>query len=34
MSNIDTLIKSVCQEISDPVPQNSTCFSTLDLKYA
>ena len=34
MPNVDTLIKSISQKISAPAPQNTTYFSTLDLKYA
>ena len=34
MPNIDTLIESIPQKISAPVSQNTTHFSTLDLKYA
>ena len=34
MPNIDTLIESIFQQISAPAPQNTTYFSTLDLKYA
>ena len=34
MPNIDTLIESISQQISAPLPQNTTYFSTLDLKYA
>ena len=34
MPNSDTLIQSISQHISAPAPQNTTCFSTLDLKYA
>ena len=34
MPNIDTLIESISQQISAPAPQNTTYFSTIDLKYA
>ena len=34
MPNIDTLIKSISQQISAPASQNTTYFSTIDLKYA
>ena len=34
MPNIDTLIESISQQISAPASQNTTYFSTLDLKYA
>ena len=34
MPNIDTLIKSIFQQISAPAQQNTTHFSTLNLKYA
>ena len=34
MPNIDTLIESNSQQISAPASQNTTYFSTLDLKYA
>ena len=34
MPNIDTLIESISQQISDPASQNITYFSTIDLKYA
>ena len=34
MPNIDTLIESISQQIGAPAPQNTTYFSTLDLKYA
>ena len=34
MPNIDTLIESISQQISAPTPQNTTYFSTIDLKYA
>ena len=34
MPNIDTLIESISQQISAPASQNTTDFSTLDLKYA
>ena len=34
MSDTDTLIESISQQISDPASQNTTFFSTLDLKYA
>ena len=34
MSNIDTLIESISQQVSAPASQNTTYFSTLDLKYA
>ena len=33
MPNIDTLIESISQQISAPASQNTTCLSTLDLKY-
>ena len=33
MPNIDTLIESMSQQIGAPAPQNTTYFSTLDLKY-
>ena len=33
MPNIDTLL-DISQQISAPAPQNTTYFSTLDLKYA
>ena len=33
MPNIDTLIESISQQISAPASQNTTYFSTLDLKY-
>ena len=34
MPNIDTLIESIFQQKSAPASQNTTYFSTLDLKYA
>ena len=34
MPNIDTLIEPISQQISAPALQNTTYFSTLDLKYA
>ena len=34
MPNIDTLTESIFQQISTPAPQNTTYFSTSDLKYA
>ena len=34
MPNIDTLIESISQQISAPASQNTTYFSTIDLKYA
>ena len=34
MPNIDTLIEFISQQISAPASQNTTYFSTLDLKYA
>ena len=34
MPNIDTLIESMSEQISAPASQNTTYFSTLDLKYA
>ena len=34
MPNIDTLIEPISQQISGPAPQNTTYFSTIDLKYA
>ena len=34
MPNIDTLIESISQQIGAPALQNTTYFSTLDLKYA
>ena len=34
MPNIDTLIKSVSQQISAPASQSKTYFSKIDLKYA
>ena len=34
MPIIDTLIESISQQISAPVPHNTTYFSTIDLKYA
>ena len=34
MSNIGTLIESISQQISAPAPQNTTYFSTFNLKYA
>ena len=34
MPNIDTLIKSFSQQFSAPAPQETTYFSTLDLKYS
>ena len=34
MLNIDELIKSISQQISAPAPQETTYFSTLDLKNA
>ena len=34
MPNIDTLIESISQQISAPASQNTTNFSTLDLKNA
>ena len=33
MPNIDTLIKSISQQISAPASQNTAYFSTLDLKH-
>ena len=32
MPNIDTLIESITQQISAPASQNTTYFSTIDLK--
>ena len=34
MPNIDTLIESISQQVSAPAPQNTTYFSTIDLRYA
>ena len=34
MPNIDTLIKSIPQQISDPASQSTTYFSTIDLNEA
>ena len=34
MPNIDTLIESIFQQISAAASQNTTYFSTIDLKYA
>ena len=34
MPNIDTLVESISQQISAPASQNTTYFSTIDLKYA
>ena len=34
MPKIDTLIESISQQISAPASQNTTYFSTIDLKYA
>ena len=34
MPDIDTLIESISQQSSAPAPQNTTYFSTIDLKYA
>ena len=34
MPNVDALIESISQQISAPASQNTTFFSTLDLKYA
>ena len=34
MPNIVTLIKFISQQISAPWSQNTTYFSTIDLKYA
>ena len=34
MPSIDTVIESISQQISAPASQNSTYFSTIDLKYA
>ena len=34
MPNIDTLIESISRQISAPASQNTTYFSTIDLKYA
>ena len=34
VTNIDTLIESTSQQISDPASQSTRCFSTSDLKYA
>ena len=34
MTNIDLIIESTSQQISDPASQNTTYFSSLDLKYA
>ena len=34
LPNFDTLIESISQQISPPASQNTTYFSTLDLKYA
>ena len=34
MPNIDTLIESISQQISDPALQSTTYFSALSLKYA
>ena len=34
MHNIDTLIDFISQQISAPAPQDTTYFSTSDLKYA
>ena len=34
MPNIDMLIESISQQISAPAPQNTTYFSTIDLRYA
>ena len=34
MPNFDTLIESISQQKSAPASQNTTYFSTLDLKYA
>ena len=34
MPKIDTFIESISQQISAPAPQNTTYFSTIDLKYA
>ena len=34
MPNIDTLIESISRQISAPASQNTSYFSTLDLKYA
>ena len=34
MPNIDTLVESISQQISAAASQNTTYFSTIDLKYA
>ena len=34
MPIIDTLLESISQQISAPASQNTTYFSTIDLKYA
>ena len=34
MPNIDTLVESISHQISAPASQNTTYFSTIDLKYA
>ena len=34
MPNIETIIKSIFQQISDPASQGTTYSATLDLKYA
>ena len=34
MPKYDTLSESISQQISAPASQNTTYFSTLDLKYA
>ena len=34
MPNIDKLLESISEQISDPALQKTTYFSALDLKYA